>query len=60
MRFSLIVLQQFEARQTIRMLSWYYNMLQNADLTVYLRGFDNMHIFGAPDVLYAARVEVKF
>ena len=60
MRLSVIGLYQFEERRTIGMLAWQYNLLQNADLTVYMRGYDNMQGIGAPDLQYAARIEVKF
>ena len=42
------------------MLSCFYNVLQNADLIAYVRGYDNLRSIGAPDLQYAARVEVKF
>jgi hypothetical protein len=59
-RLSLIAIHQFEERRTIGMLSWYYSLLQNADLTVYLRGYDNLPGLATPDLQYAARIEVKF
>jgi hypothetical protein len=60
MRLSVIGLYQLEEQRTIGMLAWNYNFLQNTDLTVYMRGYDNMQGYGAPDVQYAVRVEVDF
>jgi hypothetical protein len=60
MRLSLIGISQIDERRTIGMMAWYYSLLQNADLTVYVRGYDTMQGIGAPDAQCAARIEVSF
>jgi hypothetical protein len=60
MRLSVIGLYQFEEHRAIGMLAWDYSVLQNADLTAYIRGYDHMHGIGVPDLQYAIRAEVTF
>jgi hypothetical protein len=59
-RLSITGIHGFEDRRTISMLGCFYNVLQNADLVAYIRGYDNLRSIGAPDLQYAVRVEVKF
>jgi hypothetical protein len=59
-RLAATIIHQFEEQLTIGMVSWYYSLLQNADLTAYVRGYDNLPSTGAPDLQYSVRIEVKF
>lgn len=60
MQFALSGIFQMEERRVIGTLSWYYSLFQNTDLTLYVRGYNNMGSLGMPDLHYAARIEVKF
>jgi hypothetical protein len=60
MRFSVIGIGRFEDHRAIGMMSWYYSLLQNAGLTVYVRGLNTLESIGALDLEYAMRVEVLY
>lgn len=64
MRFSINGIFQFERQQTIGTVSWYYNVVQNGDLTLYLRamnGFSTQDVgFSPPELQYGVRVAVRF
>ena len=62
MNISANAIGNFSDEVTVGTVQYYYNILQNVDATVYVRGYDG----GAdglptfPDLEYAVRLEVKF
>jgi hypothetical protein len=57
MNVSALALYDFERDAAMGMVQYFYNILQNANTLVYIRGYDNL---GPYDLEYALRVEVLF
>ncbi len=62
MRVSGSAINNFTDETTIATLQYFYNILQNVDAVVYVRGYRGGidSLLALPDVEYSLRVEVKF